>query len=254
MDDLQAPFQVFRLRHRAVRDPCADDDQKIAVGDRTVRVRLSVVAQHAEIQRMCFRQDADAHHGVDQRDLELLAEFPDHRLTVAQDHAAARDQKRLLRLVDRRDDLGHLLRISFGIRPVAADIDLLRIDKLFPELCHLDISRNIDQHRTLAAGGGDVKGLLEDPRNIVRIFDQIAVFYEGFRGAAHVCFLEHVLAQEMRVNLSGDRNDRNAVGIGSCQCSDEVRRTGAGGSHTYCGPAADAGVPAGLVSCILFLS
>ena len=254
MDDLQAPLQVLRLRDRAVRDPRAHDDQKIAVGDSPVRIRLSVVPQHAEIQRVRLRQDTDAHHGMDQRDLELFAEFPDHRLAVAQDHAAACDQQRLLCLVDRRDDLGHLLRVSLGIRTVSADIYLLRIHKLLPQLCHLDIPRNIDQHRALTACGGDVEGFLEDPRDIVRVLHQIAVFHEGLRGAAHVRLLEHILAQEMRIHLSGDGDDRDTVGISRGQCCDEVRRAGSGRSHAYGSPAADAGVPAGLVACVLFLS
>ncbi len=223
MDDGDLLLKMLRLRDRPVRDPRADDDQKIAAAHRAVGIGFSIVPEHAEIQRVGLRNDADSHHRMDAGDAVLLAECNQLPLRAGQNHAAARADQRFFRPVDRTDDLVHLLRVRNRAGPVAADADHLRIRKRLSELRHLDVAGQIDQHRSLPTGGRDIEGFPHDAGNVVCIFHKIAVFDEGLRRSAHVGFLKNIVAEKRRRDLARDRDQGNAVRIGRRERGDKVR-------------------------------
>ena len=220
MDDVDALLQIFRLWDSAVRDARADDNQEVARGNGAVCIRFSVVAEHAEVERVIFRQYADAHHRVDERNPVLFAEGAEFRFALAENHAAARADQRFFRLLNRGNHAGQLEAVALDVRLIAAHRELFGIGKRLFQRLHLDINRNINEHGPLAAGIRDVEGLFEDARNLVGIFDEIGVFDKRLGRAAHIGLLKHIASEERGVDLSRDGNERNGIRVGGCECRD----------------------------------
>lgn len=84
------------------------------------------------------------------------------------------------------DDVHRKIVIKIGDRP----------------LLHID--GHVDEHRAGTAGGGDVKGLLKDPGNVLRPADDVAVLGEGLGGAGDVRFLKDVPPQQIAAHLPRD--------------------------------------------------
>ena len=129
VNDVDLLFQILRLRNRSVGDSGPDHDQKITVRNRAVRVRLAVVAQHAEVQRMRLRKNSHTHHGMHKRNLILLTESPHQLLPVSEDYSAADTDQRFFRLIDGCHHLRELLRVHLHVRLVPPEIYLLGIHK-----------------------------------------------------------------------------------------------------------------------------
>ena len=253
VNDLQLAFQILRFRYGAICHPGSHDDQKIAFADRFVRIWFTVVTQHTEIQRVILRHNAHPHHGVDQRNLIFFTEPGHLLLAVAQNHAAAGTDQRMLRFVDGRHHLPHLLAVSAGAwRLVAANPNFnVTVIKF---LCHhrpLDIHRNIDKNRTLAPCIGNIKSLLENPRDVIYIIDQITIFGKGLCRACDVCLLEDITSQKTAVHLPGNRDNRNTVRISRCQSGNQIGCARPGGRDADCRPAGDSGHSARGVPCRL---
>lgn len=82
----------------------------------------------------------------------------------------------------------HLRLIPDDVRPaVGKDIGDLRL---------LHVHRNVDEHGTRTAAGGDVECLVENGGNISRLLDNVAVFGEGGGGASDVRLLKDVRDSE----------------------------------------------------------
>ena len=141
--------------------------------------------------------------------------------------------------------------MALGARLVSDDIRLFRIGKLLNG-SKLDVDRDIDEHRTRPAGGGDVEGLLEDAGEVARILDQIAAFCEGLARAGDVRLLEDVAPQQVASHLAGDGHQRNGIHIGGGESRDEVGRPGTRSGHADAHPAGSAGVAARGVAGVLF--
>ena len=77
---------------------------------------------------------------------------------------------------------------------------------------------------------------------------------KGFAGAGDIGFLEHVTAEQLRIDLPCDGHERDAVHIRRGNAGDEVRRAGAGGGDAHAGLAARTGIPAGRVGRVLLLA
>ena len=215
--------EVLRLRDRSVSDARAGDYQKISSADSLIGIRLSVVAKHAEIQRMLLRQHSHAHHGVHQRDVELFAEFAYHLLAVSEYDSSACADERLFGLIEQAHHSLQLYRIYPYLRLVSAYCHAVRIYELLSQLSLLNIHRDVDQHRPLAAGRSYIEGLLEDSWYVVRILHQIAVLYERSGRPAHVCLLENIAAQLFARYLSRYSYERDTVGVGCSQSRDKIR-------------------------------
>ena len=169
---------------------------------------------------MIFRQHADAHHRVDERNLILLTEGAEFRFALSEDHAAAGTDQGFLGLLDCRNHAGQLEAVTLDVRLVAAHRKLFGIGESLFQRLHLDVNRNINEHGPLAAGICDVEGLFEDARNLVGIFDEIGVFDKRLGRAAHIRLLKHIASEERGVDLSRDGNERDGIRVGGRECRD----------------------------------
>ena len=95
------------------------------------------------------------------------------------------------------------------------------------------------------AGAGQVKRLLDDPRDVLGVLDQVMVLGDRPGDLHHRRFLERVGADHVPRNLAGDGDQRHRVHLGVGQPGHQVERTGAGGRHHHARLAAGPGIALG---------
>ncbi len=98
-------------------------------------------------------------------------------------------------------------------------------------LIYLNVLGHVDQHGSLATGGGDVKRLLHDPRQFVDVRHQIMVLGDAATDLDHGRFLKRVFANHGGVHLPRDRQQWNAVQLRVGDRSHQIRGSGAAGGH-----------------------
>ena len=193
---------------------------------------VAVGADHAQVQGVVGGHEGQAHHGLHHGDGVPLRQLQQFVPGVGQPHAAAgADQG----LPGHGNGVGHPLDlqvVALHAGLIAPDVDLLGVGKALEGLL-LDVDRHVDEHRAGAAGGGDVKGLLDDAGDVVGVFHQVAVLGEGGHRAGDVHLLEDVPAQQMAGHLAGDGHHGDGVHIGRGDAGDEVGSARAGGDHAH---------------------
>ena len=95
------------------------------------------------------------------------------------------------------------------------------------------------------AGPGQVKRLLDDPRDVLGVLDQVMVLGDRPGDLDHRRFLERVGADDVPGNLAGDGDQRHGIHLGVGQAGDQVERPGAGGRHHHARLAGGAGISLG---------
>ena len=188
---------MLRFLHRPIGNAGTHDNQQICPLYSFVGIGLSVVSKHTEVKRMLFGQHTDPHHGMDQRNIELLTEAPDNLLSVSENDASSCTYQWPFCIIQCLGDFSDLCYIHFGLRFIAADRDAFRIGKRLLKLLLLHIDGYIDQNRAFSSGGCNIKRFLEHPRNIVRILHKIAVLYKRLRCPSNVDFLENISSQQL---------------------------------------------------------
>ncbi len=106
---------------------------------------------------------------------------------------------------------------------------------------------DVDVHRAWSAGAGDVEGLGDDARDVVRLAHEVVVLGHRQGDAADVDLLEGVLADERAGHVAGDGDDGHRVELGGGDAGDEVGGAGAAGAETDADPAAGPSVAVGSV-------
>ena len=189
-------------------------------------------AEHVERQRAVAGKRAETHHGRRHRDAGLLGELAQLVARVRADDAAAGVNDRALGELDRRRDLANLL--GLRLRFLHLETGQIRLDIVVGHgLVHLHILRHIDQHRALAAGGGDDERFLHDAGHVVHIGHKIMMLRDAAADFHDRRFLERVGADDPGGHLAGDRDQRDAVELGIGDGRDEIRGTGAARGHAH---------------------
>ena len=101
---------------------------------------------------------------------------------------------------------------------------------------------------------GDVERLGDDPRDVVRVPDEVVVLGHRQGDAGDVDLLEGVLAEQGGRHVAGDRHDRDRVEEGGPDAGHEVRGARAGRPHADPDPAGDPGVAVGRVGAALLVA
>ena len=244
VDDPPVLGELAELARHPVVEPDAEGEQEVGLVDRVVRVDRPVHAEHAEAEIMVRRHRAQPLQGHGDRDARLVDELAQLFRRPRGDHAAAAVEDGspalLDRLGDRADGLGRGRRRQAIAGEVHRDVVIRVRDGGV-----LDVLGDVDQHRAGAAGRGDVEGFLDDPRDVLRVLDEVMVLGDRPADLDHRRFLERVGADDLGGDLPGDGDDRQRVELGVGQAGDEVQGAGAGGRHHDAGPAGDAGVALG---------
>ena len=109
----------------------------------------------------------------------------------------------------------------------------------------LDVLGDVDDHRPGPAMGGDVEGLMQDPRQIVDVADQPVVLGAGTGDPDGIALLEGIVADQMGGDLPGDADHRDRVHQRIGERGDEVGGARPGGNQRHAGLAGRAGVAFG---------
>ena len=149
------------------------------------------------------------------------------------DHTAAAIDHRPLGRGNKAQHLlkRQIIRTAHGI--VTAKADSLREDRM--SCLVLDVLGNIDQHRPGTSTLGYMKGLLDDPGNIIDIPDKVAVLHNGKRHPKEIGLLESTATDHFLRHLSGDRNQRNRIHVGIGDAGHKIRGAGTGSCHADAG-------------------
>ena len=167
VDDLRLRREGGELAGDAVVEARADGDQQVALVHRVVGGDGAVHAEHAHGELVRLGEGAEAHERGGHRD---AAAEPGRRNSAAapdDDHAAAHVEHRPLGLVDRLGGGADLPDVALDGGLVAGQVDRRR-----PAgsrcLAQLEGDGDVDEHRAGPAGGGDVEGLVDHPRQLGR--------------------------------------------------------------------------------------
>ena len=204
-------------------------------------------SDHAHVQGVVGGHEGDAHHSLDHRDGHSSPPAPAARLRALASHTPPPAQNE--GLLGPGDGLHHPLDlqvVALDAGLIAPDVHRLRVLEFFQGLL-LHVDGDIDEHRAGAAGGGDVKGLLHHPGDVVGVLHQIAVLGEGGHGPGDVHLLKDVPAQQVAGHLAGDGHHGDGVHVGGGDAGDQVGGPRAAGHHAHPDLSAHAGVARGHV-------
>ena len=146
---------------------------------------------------------------------------------VRVDDAAAGVDHRALRRRQRLGGLADLLLVALDSRLVAGQAHVG--DRLVVDLGAREVHRDVHQHRARAPGARDVEGLVDRPRDLLRVLDHERVLDDRHRDADRVGLLEAVGAEQLGAHLAGDEHDGHRVHHRVADRRDQVRRAGAAG-------------------------
>ena len=231
VDQLGVAPEHGGLTNDAVVKAGADIENKVCLDDGLICISGAVHAQHAQGERVRFREDAFAQQGGSDRAAEgfrqreqFLISTSDHGPLTSDDHGALSSCQKLSGFLD----AGLInLEVFFGM--IAGQIQ--RLVKGAGEGALAEVLRNIDQHRTWTTRGGDVVGLLRDAGQGIAALDQVVVLHHRGRDVENVRFLEGVLAQHPAHRLAAEHDHRHAVHLRSHQASDRIASARAGGDE-----------------------
>ncbi len=120
--------------------------------------------------------------------------------------------------------LADLTRMTSSRRPPAGEIDRVRIFEV--ELGLLDVTGNVDEHRTATAGTCDVERSLDHVGQLFHVFDEPRMLDDRDRDSRDVALLKGVSPDQMRPHLTGDADEGSRVHPRVCDRRDEIGRAG----------------------------
>ena len=245
VDDLRVGREVARVSRDAVIEAGADAQQQVALVDRPVAVGGAVHAEPVHRERVRLGEAAHAHERGGDRYIHLFRERLQLAMRAGGDDAAARVKDGALRLGYEAEHLLELVvrGVEGGVGVSAAEFGGRGKHRL--ELRLLHVLRDVDDDGARPAAAGEVKGLLEDARQIVRAHREVGVLHDRQRHAVEISLLESHLADVLRVHLAGDRHHRDGVHERVGDRRHEVRRARAARRHANAHLAGGAGITLG---------
>lgn len=189
-------------------------------------------AKHAEIQRVRCGQCTDSHHGRYGGNAGLFHKCPQFLLRMRRKHAAARAEHRSLGALNCLCCFAQLKGMPLTARLVADDVGWFAVIEI-RDVFLLHIDRHVDEHRSRPTSSGDIKGFLENLRNIRSVFNYVAVFGKRLRCAGDVRLLENVTSEQIAAHLPCDHHQGNGIHMCRGDAGDQVGSAGTGGGNTY---------------------
>ena len=200
VDLLRAPGEGAGAARNPIVEPHPQGDQQVRLLYRQAGVGHAVHAGHPDAQDVVVREAADAQERGDHRYLGLLRQLADLVEGLREDHAVAGQDHRALRPVDQLCGPLDLPPAALQRRPVARQVDL-HARVVFVEavegkrhLVGLDVLGHVDENRPRPARGSDVEHLLDDPRDLLSVQDEVIVLGHRQGDARRVRLLEGVTA------------------------------------------------------------
>ena len=252
VNHLGAGREGVQLAGHPVVEAGTEGDQQITLLQAGHRGDGAVHTRHTEILAVTVRERPAGHQRGDHWDTGQLGQFQQFLARLTADHAAADIQHRLAGRDDQFGSLLDLTAVRFGVGLVPGKVHLGRPDERALTLQH--ILGDVDQHRTVSAGGGNVERLGQRPGDVISVANQDVVLGDRHRHTGDVGLLEGVRADQAAAHLTGDRDHRNRVHLGVGQRGDEIRRARTRRGHHDADLAGDVGVATGGVPGALLVS
>ncbi len=155
VDDISLGGEFAHIAGDAVIETDADGDEQVRFLDGIIGISGAVHAQHFQGKGIGLREGAQSHQAGGDRGLNALCKQGQLFSCAAGDDPAAGEDDRFFGAIDAGGGLLDLRQVALDGGLVAADDDLVGIRLVSRGL--LDILGHVDQHRTRAAGAGDVK-------------------------------------------------------------------------------------------------
>ncbi len=181
-------------------------------------------ADHAEKMRVVCRDGAEAHQGEGAGHIGAPHQLGKTGAGFAAgiDQPAAAVEQWSPRRGDHCDGLADLRPI--GYQPRAIGLVAHRIRPAIGPRREQHVFRQIDDDRPGPAALGDVKRLVQQPRQLADVLDEIIVLGAGPGDAGGVGLLEGVVADQMGRHLAGQADHRHRIHQRIGQAGDGVRR------------------------------
>ena len=229
---------LFRMRRESVEpagdavvETRADGDHQVAIVHGVIGLIGAVHAQHAQPVLSRSRIGAEAHQSGRDREARLGDQFAQQSRgdRPGVDDAAAGVENRLFRLRHHRHGLFDLADFRLQLRLIGLVLDVFR--RRIGARRELHVLRNIDHDRTGTSRTGDVKGLVQNARQVRDVAHEIIMLGAMAGDANRVGFLKGVRADQMGRNLPGDADEGNGIHQGVGEAGDGVGGAGAGGDE-----------------------
>ena len=196
----------------AVVEARTDAQHDVAAVHRHVGLVGAVHAEHAEPVLAGRRIGAEPHQGRSDRKTRRLDQFAQQFRGFGSgiDDAAAGVDHRTFRGGEQRHRFADLRGVALDPRRVG-DVHVRLARRVIAPHRELHVLRHVDHHRPGPAGARDIERLVQHFCEIIDVAHQPVVLGAGPGDADGVAFLERIVADQMRGNLSGDADQRNRI-------------------------------------------
>lgn len=133
---------------------------------------------HPHIQRVVCGQQGQSHHRGNYWNPGPCSEGLKFQQGVGEKHTTSGADHRPLGRGNGVDHMSNLFVVAPDAGVIAPNVNLLWKYRIKYHLL-LNINGDVNQYRSRAASGGDVEGLTDDPGQLCRVLDQIAVLGES---------------------------------------------------------------------------
>ena len=232
----------------------AHGDEQIGIVNRPVADDGTVHPEPVERERVFRRESAQAHERRGHGNARQVGKFAEQFRRFGGNHAAADIEHRLFR---RGNEVEYELKFVIHRMQLAGNArrQVVRRKREFRhEERLLDVFRDVDDDRARASARSDFECAVNDARKVFGLEDEEAVFDDGERHPEKVRFLEGLFPDELRENLSRDKNDGNAVHERVGNGRDEVGRARSGGGKANAGFAGGTRIAARHEAAALFVA
>ena len=232
MDELGLRRELGQLAGDAVVKARAHRADQIGLVHRVVRRPRPMHPEHAEPLLVRSRKRPQPHQRARHRKTVAAGELDQLARRVRVDDAPAGIDHRAPGRRECLRRLSDLLLVALGRRLIAGQAHIGH--RLVLDLAAREVLGDVDQHRPRPTAAGDVKRLVDRPRNLARILDHERVLDDRHRDSDRVRLLKTVGAEQFGPDLAGDENDRNGV---HHRVADRRRQVGgAGPARGKCDP------------------
>ena len=194
VDDLGVGREGRHLAGHPVVEAAAEGDQQVGLLHGRDRGVVAVHPGHPEAQRMAVGKGAAGHEGGDHVDARQLGQLPQRLGRPGLQDPSPGVDDRAAALGDEAGRLPHHAGVAPGVGLVAGKgerhVAVARPVPVHGRLQH--VLRHVEQHRSRPSGRGDVKGLADEQRDVVRVHDQLVVLGHRTGDADGVALLEGV--------------------------------------------------------------
>ena len=203
--------ETAELASHAVIEPGAESHHKVSTLQSSHGRHCSVHSGHAQVLRVGVGQSTSRHQRGDHRGAGDVGEGAERVARVATDHTTAHIQDGTARRREQTSCLAHLLEVRLRGRVIAREVQVNRPPEDGVGL--LGALGNVHQHRTRTARAGDVEGLSDTRRDVIRVGHQEGVLGHRHRDTHDVGLLEGIRSDQGGAHLTRDGNHRDRVHV-----------------------------------------